>query len=284
MARSAYRRRAKVLPWIIVVLALFAFVGLIIRLIYRRVHIDAWPRPQQAQFHSVEAALGLFNKEFAAYPPSDANDPVGQPYCGAMKLAEALMGKDMLGFHNKSVFRADGIDANGVIELYIPLGEKYSRGTNLVARKGPYLPSESVDTFTLAEIYGKGNTGSFNPSLRVLCDMFKSKYKGRRLKAGMPILYYKADISKTAHDVNYPDNPNSIYNYRDNHALLALGVPGSPEKKHPLLNDPKLFYRIIKDDRVTTPSKPFNVDTYILISAGKDRLYGTLDDIYNFCK
>jgi hypothetical protein len=236
-----------------------------------RIRIDAWPRYQQAQFHSMEAAIGLFKGEFNIYPPSDANDPAGKPYCGAMKLAEAMMGQDVLGFHSKSVFRADGKDAGGAAELYDP--------TDLTVRKGPFLPPESADTYSLTQIYGKGKTGPFDPEERVLCDTFKRKFKGRRVRAGMPILYYRADISKTAHDVNNPDNPDNMYDYRDNHALLALGVPGEPEKKHPLFTDPKLFYKIAKQSVDNEYSEP---NTYILISAGKDGLYGTADDICNF--
>jgi len=99
---------------------------------------------------------------------------------------------------------------------------------------------------------------------------------------GMPILYYKTDTSMTAHDVDDANNPQNIYDYRDNHALLALGVPGKPGVKHPLYEDPKIFYEITKNDTVLTESKPHRPDTYILLSAGADGLYGTPDDITNF--
>jgi hypothetical protein len=75
---------------------------------------------QKAQFHLFNAAIELSNNEFDAYPPSDANDPTGQPYCGAMKLVEALMGQDLLGFHVKSAYRADGLDPNSLTPLYPP--------------------------------------------------------------------------------------------------------------------------------------------------------------------
>ena len=101
-------------------------------------------------------------------------------------------------------------------------------------------------------------------------------------RGGMPILYYKANTSKTAHDINDPNNPENIYNYRDNQALLALGVPGNPDKKHPLFENPKIFYQITKNTKVSGPSRPYRVDTFILLSAGPDGLYGTKDDIANF--
>jgi hypothetical protein len=82
--------------------------------------------------------------------------------------------------------------------------------------------------------------------------------------------------------VNDPNNPDNIYDYKDNHALLALGVPGKPGVKHPMYEDPKIFYEITKNYRIKTQSKPYRADTYILLSAGWDGLYGTEDDITNF--
>lgn len=280
MARKTDQKGANRVSETIVLLgfvAALAYIALAYRLVCRpRGHPGKDVR-QKAQFHSIEAAIELFNNEFEGYPPSDANDLVGQPYCGAMKLAEALMGQDMLGFHGDSVFRADGKDANGIAELYRPVKNRQE----LQLRRGPYLPPESADSPTLAQIYGQKNTGSFGPNSRVLCDEYPRKHK-TGLKAGMPVLYYKADTSKAAHDIDNPDNPENIYDYRDNHALLALGVPGEPDKKHPMFADPKLFYRITRSDKVTATVRPFRPDTFILISAGPDGLYGTKDDICNF--
>ena len=70
---------------------------------------------QKAQFNAIEAALELFNNEFGGYPTTprrlDSTGPAA--YCGAMKLCEAMMGQDLLGFHPSSVFRRDGMDAAG---------------------------------------------------------------------------------------------------------------------------------------------------------------------------
>jgi hypothetical protein len=117
----------------------------------------------------------------------------------------------------------------------------------------------------------------------VLGDEFwQDTHLGMDRIGGMPILYYKADTSKTAHDINDPNNSENIYNYRDNQALLALGVPGNPGKKHPLYQNPKIFYEMTRNYRSTKTNKPQRADTYILLSAGLDGLYGTIDDIANF--
>ena len=232
------------------------------------------PPNQKAQYHSMEAAVELFYNEFNGYPPSGAVDSNGAAYCGAMKLCEALMGQDMLGFHSDSIFRADSKGANGE-DLYDPTGD-------LTARKGPYLPPESADAVEIRELWtGPGDKSPFLPRSRVICDVWKRRLNSGK-KVGMPVLYYKADVSKKSHDLENPDNPDNIYNYKDNHALLALGVPGKPDKPHPLFINPKLFYEMTQNRKAKDTNIPCNANSFILISAGQDGLYGTEDDVMNF--
>jgi len=227
---------------------------------------------QKAQLHSIEAALELFDSQFKGYPPSEANDVSGSPYCGAMKLAEAMMGQDLMGFHPKSAFRADGLDPNTLTPLYI--------ASNASTRPGGFLPVENANVYKLVDVYGKGKTGPFPENALVLCDTCVRKLPNGK-KAGMPILYYRPHRSGTEHDANNPDDPQNIYDYRDNLALINLGVPGDPNAVHPLAN-PRRFYLNTRDDRVRNTSRPRRADSYILISAGYDGRYGTADDICNF--
>lgn len=235
---------------------------------------------QMVQFRAISAAIELFNNEFDVYPPSDANDPVGRPYCGTMKLAEAMIGRDRLGMHSRSIFRRDGLDATGDVSLYpgnIDALDSAVRHKDLRARKGPYLLPENARAFRLVDIYGKGNTGPFPEDTLVLCDIFEQKRPSGE-RTGMPILYYRANPSGTAHK---PGDPNNIYRSQDNQMLIALGVPGEPGKVHPL-SDPTRFYLNTQSDQITTAQKPHWADTFILISAGPDGLCGTADDICNF--
>jgi len=238
--------------------------------------------PAIPQLHSIDAALELFRHECSGYPPSDANDPTGTPFCGVMKLAEAVMGQDLLGFHSKSVFRRDGFDSDGKVDLYPDDIAKMdpSARANLEVREGPYLQVENAGPFRLADVYGKGRTGPFPGYLWVLCDAFEKKRPSGE-KTGMPILYYRAHPDREAHDVNDPDNPENIYDYKDNQALVTLGVPGDPGAVHPLL-DPKRFYKMTRNWKIYTTSTPYKADTYILLSAGYDGQYGTPDDVFNF--
>ncbi len=240
---------------------------------------------QKAQLHSIQSALELFSNENDGYPPSGAFDGIGQPYCGAMKLCEAMMGRDLLGFHPDSVFRADGMDSTGTRQIYpVPPTPQ-----NLQARMGTLLQFQNANAYRIgADIYGPGNTGSFNENNFVLCDVYTRDMRTGK-KTGMPILYYKADTSNYLHDPNVPmtatDSGGNIYNYWDNQALVALGKPwenAGSSSAPPSLANPVRFYRNTRNNQITTVRRPYMTDSYILISAGFDGEYGTADDICNF--
>ncbi len=241
---------------------------------------------QQAQFNSINVAIELFNSEFEGFPDSSATGPDGGAYCGAMKLGEAMVGKDLMGFHPDSIFRSDGTDYSNK-QLYTVTG---GGAVDTTARKGPYLPIENANAYRLDDIYT--NAGNFTPSHFVLCDVFgRVTNLNTGKKIGMPILYYKANTANTKHNLENPDDPDNIYNYRDNHDLVLLGKPwdppnegGTPHRLAVETGHPSgwRFYMNTWNDQVTTASRPFRSDTYILISAGNDGEYGTTDDICNF--
>jgi len=242
---------------------------------------------QRAQFHSIDAAIELFSNEFEGYPPSNALDSVPTSYCGAMKLCEAMMGQDSMGFHTSSIFRSDGKNPSlkpPNDDLYpVPLDT-----TNLGARKGPFLPRESADVYKLEDLYGNNITPFLYLPVnknrnRVLCDVY-TRQLPTGIKAGMPILYYKADTANSRHDpLNVPASPDgsttNIYNIWDNQELVKLGKIGGGV--HILVNADR-FYKNTKSDKVTTADMPCRADSYILLSAGWDGEYGTADDIFNF--
>jgi len=244
---------------------------------------------QKAQLKSIDTAIELFNTTFDGYPDSSATGPDGPEYCGAMKLCEAVMGQDLQGFHPDSIFRADGTD--GFRALY-PDANSVSPAAyrdNLSMRKGPYLPLDNANAYWLSDLYS--NTGPFAPRHFVLCDVFKRvTHRTTGKKVGMPILYYKANTANTKHDVLNPDDPQNIYNYRDNQSLLMLGKPwdigaGAAVPHRLAVENGQYgvrFYMNTKNDKVTTASRPHRADTFILISAGHDGEYGTPDDICNF--
>ena len=251
----------------------------------------AYKVKQRAQLKSIETALELFNSEFDGYPDSGAKDPDGVDYCGAMKLCEAVMGRDLMGFHPDSIFRSNGMGSLNN-NLYPPQADP-SYNNSLSARKGPYLPLDNANAYQLMDLYKQ--TGDFAGVNFVLCDVFRRvTHLTSGKKVGMPILYYKANTSKTQHDFLNPDNPQNIYNYQDNQRLVLLGKPFDPGpdgNPHRLAVETGQqpgyrFYMNTTNDKVLASStaavRPYRADTFILISAGNDGEYGTPDDITNF--
>jgi len=245
---------------------------------------------QKAQFATIGMALEAFKNDYGDYPPSDGviYPPLGSApfeeldYCGAQKLAEALCGRDLLGFHPKSDFNSNGCDNSGVFIYDQAL---------LDQRKGPYLELATTNAFMLGVVTNEHDglfvgTGVLHPDRFVICDAFGVKsvnVGGKSFRAGTPILYYKANVS-SKQMVLSGSFENNIYNYRDNQALINLGKI-KDRQLHKM--DSGVFYSTstdggVLDPKVTARPWPYRPESYILISAGADGEYGTGDDITNF--
>jgi len=231
---------------------------------------------QHSQFHGIETGLTLYNAEQEDYPPSAS--PASLDYCGAMKLCEAMMGQDLLGFNDKSNFLRD-FDLNPGT-YYWPLTPLSAADERRVAH-APYLKFESSNASTIGEIY----SASTVPAIVAIVDPFDlhvlSDVYNMGGQPGMPILYYKADVSKFDHNDIASPLSNNIYNYEDNDLILSWG-PADGVGTHDLLVAD--FYERTENKKidVTKLPRPHRVDSFILLSAGFDGIYGTGDDIYNF--
>lgn len=236
---------------------------------------------QRAQITTLDLAITTFKNDYGDYPPSERIAPPLFNYCGSQKLAEALLGWDLRGFHPKSAWLADGTDGAGNM-VYD------TTDNNLKQRKGPYLELATTNAFRLGDLFA--NTRSLAPGPYVICDVFGIKRvtldTGKAVIAGTPILYYKANTSNK----NIDDSTlrNRIYDFSDNDAIVALGRVAD-QKLHKLyepISEPLrvYFYEYIRDKKIPTTERPwpYRPDSYLLISAGADGFYGTQDDIRNF--
>jgi prepilin-type N-terminal cleavage/methylation domain-containing protein len=273
---------------------------------------------QKAQFHSIDAAMETYAGEQEQYPdstirPSTDGEPDAAPYTvGAHHLAEALIGRDFLGFDPWTTWDAKYDEADPCI---------YSKSAtdiqaSLDRRKGPYLNPESVEAFQVAQLYiGYGSVypGNLNRNgtidaarspAPVLTDSYRVKTislpNGKQVKAGSPILYYKANVTSRlfynssitlspdhGDGVSDAEAARSIFNSLDNEELLKLGTIMDQSKPHNFYTDVLTgkrfnFYDAITNSKITTLARPYNQTSYILISAGFDGIFGTPDDIYNF--
>ncbi len=232
---------------------------------------------QKAQFTIISLALTTFKNDYGDYPGSDW--ALGSDYCGTQKLTEALLGWDLLGFHPKSDFRSNGRNDDGefIYDANNPIF--------FDQRRGRYLELATADAFRLGNISVRYqglffDTRPLAPNTFVLCDVFGAQKvmlaNGKTARAGAPILYYRANTSaKTIRE---------IYNALDNDAIVNI-KQSTDGKIHPLAdtgNQYQYFYNYILDPKISARPWPYRPDSYILISAGVDGLYGTSDDIRNF--
>ena len=248
---------------------------------------------QKAQFSAINLALVTFKNDYGDYPPSNCPiTGVGSDYSGAQKLAEALLGWDLLGFHPKSAWRADGLDAGGGNGTYDPLKTRDLNGDGvpdtLKERKPMYLDAETANAFKLGDGTTGVRTGLFTTTAPlaadtyVLCDVFNMKKvvlpNGKTMSAGAPILYYKANTSGAL--------IRDKYKVWDNDSIVYLKYQADTTITQPLgqtADSYQYFYDYITDPKtIGTVPQPYRPDSYILISAGLDGIYGTSDDIRNF--
>lgn len=276
---------------------------------------------ERAQLHAIGTGLEAFSAEFDGYPDSNEGDDLGMSYCGAMKLAEAMVGQDLKGFNPDSRFEKMGFPWYGsdpATNCYVGMPYPHTGTcggapdatcyTENIKKRKSYLQLENANAYQIKDIWNVTDitttfpapvysAGKFEPNSFVLCDVYsKVTNKNTGRKIGMPILYYKADPTKTRHPADnvsfaafYTDtvtNPRtSIYDVVDNLDFVCLPLPWDTGSYHPMANilpgNPMVFYQKIRNKKVSSPW-PYRADTFILMSAGYDGEYGTGDDIFNF--
>jgi type II secretory pathway pseudopilin PulG len=266
---------------------------------------------QKAQFHSIAVAMDLFNAENEGYPPSDRYDGSGgtDAYCGAMKLAEAMVGEDLKGFDPNSRFKLAEIPTLYPLTVPAPGDATYADYINKIKSRRMYLQLEKANVFRFSDIYtpthitaGPVSYSVVDPcNIMLLCDSYvRTMATGN--KVGMPILYYKADTNKNEHNRAVTcDSPLTtdpyyydIYKRCDNQDFVDIPLPwvSPPSPVHPMASsgttlagataDSGIFYDETQNKKITMGPRPYMADSYILISAGFDGEYGTSDDVFNF--
>jgi prepilin-type N-terminal cleavage/methylation domain-containing protein len=330
MSQTKDRQREKRAFTIVELLTVMSIIVILISILVpalnkvRRYALDV---KERAQLHAIGTGVEAFSAENDGYPDSngwdgDPSAPLarGYAYCGAMKLAEAMVGQDLRGFNPDSRFRRNGFpgvllpeDAPWDGMPYPPYNtigvtvDLTGYAENIKKRK-TYLQLENANATQIRDIWTVSDIktySGFEPNSLVLCDVYSRATSLRTgKKIGMPVLYYKADTTKTVFptDSSFYNNSNCqsisssyIYDYRDNYDLVYLPIPWDTSHCHPMAcfpsgwtpeggkPNPWLFYQKISNKKMPSSNPwPYRADTFILMSAGYDGEYGTGDDIFNF--
>ncbi|GAF91785.1 unnamed protein product, partial [marine sediment metagenome] len=233
---------------------------------------------QKSQFHGIEIALESFRTDFGDYPESFYDSNVDPGYCGAQKLAEAIVGWDGFGVHPQTDFRSDGMndvsvppDGNreliyDVVRGIVEAGTGtllQSSADNHRVRKGPYLELEAANAVKLDDLYWA--VGALELDTYVLVDMFsKVTHKQTNKKIGMPILYYKADVGGTKHEA-FPGVAGNVYEVIDNEEIYTAPPPFDNTARHPLDGQIDLFYTPTANPNFPgPPRRPYRSESFIL--------------------
>jgi prepilin-type N-terminal cleavage/methylation domain-containing protein len=291
------------LPELLTAIAIIAILIGVLMPALSQVKRIAKETKQKAQIGSIEMGINMYRNDFGAYPPSDGNnlDWWNFSYGGAQTLAEAMFGQDLLGFHVESTYINEGKDntviTNADRHYVYPTMSPTDRNTSLNNRKGPYLDRTNIDVFDPCQIFGKNTYPSVVSDRYVICDVFtaaKRFINGKNYKIGTPVLYFRANPSAVNTELIpsavVDDLAKNVYHWRDNYYLMMLrSVAGG--KEHPLCprdsdsakaQSGEVFYGFIGDPKIANLTRPVRPDSFLLISAGGDGLYGTKDDICNF--
>ncbi|MFH1418336.1 MAG: type II secretion system protein [Planctomycetota bacterium] len=224
------------------------------------------------------------------------------PYQGAHLLVDALVGRDLLGYDP----RAETIGAGGGGAL------DYDRWDEKNTRRQPYIPIDGVDL--TSELKPPEDSFGVVPDVGIPpqpTDVDGKLVRAFRDKFGWPILYYCANpvsnqstpIIQTVAGLLHTDG---VYDGNDNAVFTSYGAA---DPRHriweanlnlvatppygPSLDDENNFAEFIRSFRASsydpttdppdiTHPRPVNQDSFIILSAGKDGIYGTLDDVANF--
>lgn len=247
---------------------------------------------QKAQFHGIEIALETFRSDKGDYPDSFYDASVAKHYTGSHRLAEAIVGRDGLGFHPESAMKSNGRSLNlPYLPVYYPEFGNYAdsnftepertqkKQDNLAARKGPYMELESSNAVSAGDYpagYNYANFYDVDAPSYFLADSFKTVKLTTGRKTGMPILYYRANRLNILHDAAKP--AVSTYNVLD--SSDGVVSKSTPSGAHPMTA--AWFYQRTQNPNFTNPVRPYRAESFILHSAGPDGLYGTMDDVFNF--
>lgn len=310
------RSRAFTLIELLTVIAIIALLIGILAPALGRARDEAKKSKIRANINSITNALEIFKNEEGQYPSSTAAEYSGfnpardwevggagsyAQLQGANLVVDAVTGRDFLGYDPRPTPNPQ-------------TNPPYNRWDDANSRRGPYMEAGAVDVSKPGEVledaFGPIPASSVNDWVmdNKHCPVFKDAF-------GYPMLYYRANPNATQRSQIVPSGYNNngsdngtvpfVYNGSDNRIFTehngggsafhlisdasANGVNDNPNSAGDVNNR---FVDYITSFRQSTrnPSNPAQImfhrpvlsTSFILISPGRDGIYGNIDDVANF--
>ena len=256
----------------------------------------------KATLKAVETGLETFNSDQGFYPES-APDLTALVYpaadsdldgvmdrttdfvdTGAHKLVQALVGADRIGYQTQEYYNVNSVTGQPIDKtgkpttrtMYLEIENLEINNFETVenAKQTAKLVSNGVDYDETTHGLAWQNP---NPVIR-----------DGLTRYSLPILYYKANTRNYLVAGNNTVN-TGIYNY--SHNVLFTDISGmgvnygidSMTDQDKVYNNFAYFVWDPKTAYFGAPmARPYKKDSYILMTAGPDNIYGTMDDICNY--
>lgn len=282
---TRFTRRGFTLIELLVVIGIIVVLISILVPVVASAQRSARAADSRNQIKNIANAVDRYYNDFAAYPGIFSNSQISTGVTVTYNGPAGSVSQTLTSSENLVLSLCGGMTA-GTSTTATAISSDVGRGALTMGtgqrRIAPYIeattgtlsiPGAKLDR---GATFGNSETSTKTMGVNNGVPEFLDRFGG-----AMPILYFRANVGAKAgivsatFDSTYQYSYNEFANYIVPNAIT--GVPGKPPNPPKDFSDWAAYFT--NSSLVNTAKQ---LDTYILISPGPDRTYGTADDICNF--